>query len=147
MELFFTCLTTRAVHLELASELSRDVFISALRCFIAHHGKPKEILCDNSTNFIGTDQELSKSLQDLNQSKIVYCKWFIHRHVYINFKKFHCSGKPKEILCNNATNFTGADQELSKALQDLNQSKIVTCKWFIHRHIYINFKTFHCLLW
>ena len=52
---FFTCLTTRAVHLELASELSRDVFILALRCFIAHCGKPKEVLCDNSTNFIGTD--------------------------------------------------------------------------------------------
>ena len=66
----FTCLTTRAVHLELASDLSTDIFILALRRFIARRGKPKEILSDNGTNFIGANRELRKALQDLNQSKI-----------------------------------------------------------------------------
>ena len=51
----FTCLTTRAVHLELASDLSTDIFILALRRFIAGRGKPKEILSDNGANFIGAD--------------------------------------------------------------------------------------------
>ena len=66
----FTCLTTRAVHLELASDLSTDIFILALRRFIARRGKPKEILSDNGTNFIGADQDLGQAIQDLNQSKI-----------------------------------------------------------------------------
>ena len=66
----FTCLTTRAVHFELASDLSTDIFILALRRLIACRGKPKEILSDNGTNFIGADQDLGQAIQDLNQSKI-----------------------------------------------------------------------------
>ena len=70
MELFFTCLTTHAVHLELASDLSTDIFILALRRFIACRGKPKEILSDNGTNLIGADRDLRQAIQDLNQSII-----------------------------------------------------------------------------
>ena len=56
--------------MELASDLSTDIFILASRLFIARRGKPKEILSDNGTNFIGANRELRKALQDLNQSKI-----------------------------------------------------------------------------
>ena len=66
----FTCLTTRAVHLELASDLSTDIFILAFGGSTAHRGKPKEILSDNGTNFIGADRDLGQAIQDLNQSKI-----------------------------------------------------------------------------
>ena len=66
----FTCLTTRTVHLELASDLSANVFILALRRFIAPCGKPKEILSGNGTNFIAADRDLGQAIQDLNQSKI-----------------------------------------------------------------------------
>ena len=65
----FTCLTTRALHLELASDLSTDIFILALRRFIARRGKPKEKLSDNGTNFIGGDRDLYQAIQYLNQSK------------------------------------------------------------------------------
>ena len=54
----FNCLTTRAIDLELASNLSIDIFILALRRFITHRGKRKEILSDNGTDFIGADREL-----------------------------------------------------------------------------------------
>ena len=65
----FTCLTTCALHLELASDLSTDIFILALRRFIARRGKPKEKLSDNGTNFIGDDRDLHQAIQYLNQSK------------------------------------------------------------------------------
>lgn len=54
----FTCLTTRAVHLEIASSLSADSAILALRRFIARRGCPTEIHSDNGTNMHGADKEL-----------------------------------------------------------------------------------------
>ena len=65
----FSCLTKRAVHLELASDLSTDIFILALRSFIARRGKPKEILNDNGTNFIGADGDLVKQFKILINRK------------------------------------------------------------------------------
>ena len=69
----FTCLTIRAVHLEIAGDLSTDKFILALRRFIARRGKPKIMMSDNGTNFVGANKELQTSLQKLDQSKIVFC--------------------------------------------------------------------------
>ena len=40
----FTCLTVRAVHIELALNLTAAVFLLTLRRFIARRGKPKETL-------------------------------------------------------------------------------------------------------
>ncbi|GBP90199.1 hypothetical protein EVAR_49723_1 [Eumeta japonica] len=39
----FTCLTTRAVHMEVASSLSADSMIMALRRFMARRGQPHAI--------------------------------------------------------------------------------------------------------
>jgi hypothetical protein len=47
----FTCLTVRAVHLELVESLQTDSFILALRRFIASRGSPTDMHCDNGTNF------------------------------------------------------------------------------------------------
>ncbi|XP_043209918.1 uncharacterized protein LOC122374924 [Amphibalanus amphitrite] len=66
----FTCCATRAVHLELAHSLDTDSFLLALRRFIARRGKPKLLLSDNGTNFVGGERELRESLAELNQSRI-----------------------------------------------------------------------------
>ena len=58
----FSCLTTRAVHIEVASDLSTDFFINALRRFIARRGQPDEIFSDNGTNFVGAKRVFRESL-------------------------------------------------------------------------------------
>lgn len=54
----FTCLVTRAVHLEVAFTLSTESCIMAIRRFIARRGPPVEIFSDNGTNFVGTSNIL-----------------------------------------------------------------------------------------
>ncbi|XP_052747990.1 uncharacterized protein LOC128200047 [Galleria mellonella] len=49
----YTCLVTRAVHLEMVTSLSSDVVIMSLRRFIARRGSPSTIHSDNGTNFVG----------------------------------------------------------------------------------------------
>ena len=59
----FTCMTTRAVHIEIAASLTTDSAISAVRRLISRRGKLKEIFSDNGTNFRGADAELRRALQ------------------------------------------------------------------------------------
>ena len=47
----FIWMSTKAIHLELVSDLTSDAFIAALKRFIARRGIPDQIFSDNSTNF------------------------------------------------------------------------------------------------
>ena len=49
----FTCLTVRAVHIEVAHPLQTDSFIKALQRFICCRGYPEEIRSNNGTNLVG----------------------------------------------------------------------------------------------
>ncbi|XP_041484654.1 uncharacterized protein LOC121431209 [Lytechinus variegatus] len=65
----FTCLVTRAVHLEMASSLDTDSFINTLRRFINRRGQPKVMLSDNGTNFKGGNKELNEALASMDRVK------------------------------------------------------------------------------
>ncbi|XP_022827044.1 uncharacterized protein LOC111356792 [Spodoptera litura] len=65
----FTCLTSRAVHLEVAASLSADSCIMALRRFAARRGCPAEIYSDNGTNMHGADKEMREAVADEANSK------------------------------------------------------------------------------
>lgn len=74
----FVCLSTRAVHLELVSQLTTDAFIACLDRFVSRRGLPIKILSDNGTNFLGASRYL----------KDVY-DW-LHRRETQNNIKSHC---------------------------------------------------------
>ena len=66
----FTCLTRRAVHLEIAHSLDTDSCLMAIRRMMARRGRPANIWSDNGTNFVGTKRELREALARLDSERI-----------------------------------------------------------------------------
>jgi hypothetical protein len=66
----FTCLNSRAIHLESANSLETDLFLNALRRFIARRGLVREIRSDRGTNLIGAAKELKDALKEMDDAKI-----------------------------------------------------------------------------
>ncbi|CAH0564505.1 unnamed protein product [Brassicogethes aeneus] len=54
----FICFATKAIHLELASDLSSEAFLAALRRFIARRGRCSQIFSDCGTNFVGANKQI-----------------------------------------------------------------------------------------
>ena len=53
-------MTTRAVNLDIAHGLSVEAFLEVFTRFISRRGQCLELLSDNGTNFVGTNNELSR---------------------------------------------------------------------------------------
>ena len=79
----FTCLTSRAMHLEVAFSLSTESFISAFRRFISRRGQPLVVYSDNGTNFIGAERELKDSIKDWNEKQVQ--DWLLQRDIRWKF--------------------------------------------------------------
>jgi hypothetical protein len=58
----FVCLSTKAIHLELVSELSTEAYPASLRRFIARRGLCDNIYSDNGTKFVGVEKELKETI-------------------------------------------------------------------------------------
>ncbi|XP_026830877.1 uncharacterized protein LOC113563430 [Ooceraea biroi] len=54
----FVCLASRAVHLEMVSDLSSAAFLAAFHRFTARRGHCTRLMSDNATNFRCADKEL-----------------------------------------------------------------------------------------
>ena len=65
----FMCLATRPVHLEVAFSLDTDSFLNAFFRMASQRGLPKDVVCDNGTNFVGGSYEL-KELEALDKKKL-----------------------------------------------------------------------------
>lgn len=62
--MLFTCLATRAIHVELIASLDVDSAIMAIRRMAARRGMPCLIASDNGTNFHGADIELNRAFTE-----------------------------------------------------------------------------------
>ena len=64
----FVCLTVKAVHFEVVSDMTAEGFIAALKRFIARRGLCQNIYSDNGTNFVGANNEM-KEVKETLQSE------------------------------------------------------------------------------
>lgn len=76
----FTCMTTRAVHIEHVESISTSSFINALRRFFSVRGPAKLLRSDRGTNFIGACKELKIDPSDATLNSYLQeknCSWQI----------------------------------------------------------------------
>lgn len=66
----FTCMASRAIHLEVTYSLDTNSCINAVRRFMCRQGQVVHIRSDNGTNFVGAERELREALACLDHSKI-----------------------------------------------------------------------------
>ena len=78
----FTCMASRAIHLEIATSLTTDSFLNAYRRFVCRRGPIQQLRSDQGTNFVGAKNELEAALHEMNHNKIQRellkdnCDWF-----------------------------------------------------------------------
>ena len=65
----FVCFSTKAIHLDLVTDLTTKAFIMCLRRFIARRGKPTRIYSDNGLNFVGANAELKRLYKFINENE------------------------------------------------------------------------------
>lgn len=63
--LLFTCFVTRAVHLELLSDMSTDEFLLCFRNFVADKGRPNLCVSDNAPQFKLSNKIFEKMYADI----------------------------------------------------------------------------------
>ncbi|XP_038106987.1 uncharacterized protein LOC119766486 [Culex quinquefasciatus] len=66
----FVCFSTKAVHIELVSDLSTPAFIAALRRLVARRGQVVELNSDNATAFKGAANALHRVYQMLKVEQV-----------------------------------------------------------------------------
>ena len=66
----FTCMSSRAVHIETTNSVSTDSFILALRRLISRRWNVRVNHTDNVTNFVGANIKLSKAFNEINHTRI-----------------------------------------------------------------------------
>lgn len=67
----FTCLVTRAVHLEIAKDMSTEEFLFAFRRFISQRGSPEIVISDNALQFKAVSKTLEGVLNNIVSSEDV----------------------------------------------------------------------------
>ncbi len=67
----FTCMVTRAVHLEPVTSLHADSFIAALERFVNRRGCPSTIYSDNGTNFVAAEKEIRFAINSITKQDVV----------------------------------------------------------------------------
>ena len=66
----FTCLTTRAVHIEIVPSMDASSCVMGVERFVSRRGTPSIIWSANGTNFVGAEKELRENIEKLNTINI-----------------------------------------------------------------------------
>lgn len=70
----FICMATKAIHVELVSDMTGEAFIASLRRFIARRGAVKTLNSDNGTNFVAANRLLKelgqREMNELNEEVV-----------------------------------------------------------------------------
>ena len=80
----FTCLSSRAVHLEMSHSLSTDSFIQAFRRFVSRRGNVKCVRSDNGTNIVAGNKELKEALAEWNDHAVY--NWMLQNSIEWKFQ-------------------------------------------------------------
>lgn len=80
----FVCLSTKALHLELVSDLTTNAFLNAFKRFISRRGKCSSIYSDNGTTFVGANHELTNFLKQAKTQNVL-TDFFVSEHINWNF--------------------------------------------------------------
>ena len=54
----FVCFASKAVHIEVSSDLTTQTFLAAYERFVSIRGRPSRVYSDNGTNFVGANNHL-----------------------------------------------------------------------------------------
>jgi len=75
----FVCMATKAIHVEIVSDLTADAFLAALDRFVARRGVPAHVFSDCGSNYVGAARQLKQIFRDKNvQAQVsahVICDW------------------------------------------------------------------------
>lgn len=64
----FVCLSTKAVHLDIVTDLTTNAFLNTFKRFISRRGLPKNVYSDNAKNFVGANNALKCFYQALSEN-------------------------------------------------------------------------------
>ena len=81
----FTCLVTRAVHIEVVNGLDIDACLMAITRFKARRGKPHKNVSDNGTNFVGAAREFKECFSGWDQDAL--CEWLARSQIIWKFNQ------------------------------------------------------------
>lgn len=83
----FVCMATKAVHLEILTDMSRDCFIVCFDRFVARRGYPLELFSDQGTTFVAADKFLRQGYRELFSSDNVQqlASYFSNHGIRWNF--------------------------------------------------------------
>lgn len=77
----FSCMMSRAIHIEVVPSLNTSDFMNCLRRFLCRRGPVTQIRCDRGTNFVGCNNEMKQALSEMDYSSIKQkllqekCEW------------------------------------------------------------------------
>ena len=66
----FTCLSSRAIHIETVNSLNTDSFILCLCRFVGHRGNIRLLWSDNGSKFFEASSEFQKASAEMDQQRI-----------------------------------------------------------------------------